>query len=42
MAKERAPALSNSTTRASLGDDLGSRLIQALEEYLLYTQGVRG
>ena len=40
--KQRAPALPDSTIQASLEDDLGSRLIQALEEHLLYTQGVRG
>lgn len=37
MKKQRAPALPDSTSQASLWDDLGPRLIQAFEEHLLYT-----
>ena len=40
--KQRAPALSNSTTFQQLWDALGSKLIETAQEYLFYTQGVRG
>ena len=43
MSKQKgAPALSNSPTLQQLWDALGSKLIEATEGRLLYTQGVRG
>lgn len=40
--KQRAPALPDSTTFQQLWDTLGSKLIKAAQEHLLYTQGVIG
>jgi hypothetical protein len=40
--KQRAPALPNSPTFQQLWDTLGSKLIEAAQEHLLYTQEVRG
>ena len=40
--KQRAPALSNSPIFQRLWDALGSKLINAAQEHLLYTQEVRG
>jgi hypothetical protein len=40
--KQRAPALPDSATFQQLWDTLGSKLIEAAQEHLLYTQGVRG
>ena len=40
--KQRAPALPDSPTFQQLWDALGSKLIDAAQEHLLYTQGVRG
>ncbi len=42
MKKQRAPALSNSTTFQQLWDALGSKLIESSRERLLYTQEVTG
>ena len=42
MAKQRAPALPDSPTFQQLWDALGSKLIDAAQGHLLYTQGVRG
>ena len=42
MKKQRAPALTNSTTTSQPGEDLGSRLAASSRESLLYTQGVTG
>jgi len=38
--KQRAPALPDSPTFQQLWDALGSKLIDAAQEHLLYTQGV--
>jgi hypothetical protein len=38
--KQRAPALPDSPTFQQLWDALGSKLIEAAQERLLYTQGV--
>jgi hypothetical protein len=38
MAKQRAPALPDSPTFQQLWDALGSKLIEAAQERLLYTQ----
>ena len=40
--KQRAPALPDSPTFQQLWDTLGSKLIEAAQGNLLYTQGVRG
>ena len=40
--KQRAPALANSTNPSQLEETIGSKLIEATGEHLLYTQGVRG
>ena len=40
MVKQRAPALPDSPTFQQLWDALGSKLIEAAQERLLYTQGV--
>jgi hypothetical protein len=40
--KQRAPALPDSPTFQQLWDALGSKLIEAAQERLLYTQEVRG
>jgi hypothetical protein len=40
MAKQRAPALPDSLSFQQLWDALGSKLIEAAQERLLYTQGV--
>jgi hypothetical protein len=42
MAKQRAPALPDSPTFQQLWEALGSKLIEAAQERLLYTQGVTG
>jgi hypothetical protein len=42
MVKKRAPALPDSLSFQQLWDALGSKLIEAAQERLLYTQGVRG
>jgi hypothetical protein len=42
MAKQRAPASPVFPTFQQLWDALGSKLIEAAQERLLYTQGVRG
>ena len=42
MKKQRAPALPDSSTLQQLWDALGSKLIQAAQGNLLYTQGVIG
>jgi hypothetical protein len=40
--KQRAPALPVSPNFQQLWEALGSKLIEAAQERLLYTQGVRG
>ena len=43
MSKQKgAPASSNSPTLQQLWDALGSKLEEAAQGHLLYTQGVRG
>jgi hypothetical protein len=42
MMKQRTPALPDSPTFQQLWDALGSKLIEAAQERLLYTQEVRG
>ena len=40
--KQRAPALPDSATPQQLWDALCSKLVEAAQGHLLYTQGVRG
>ena len=40
--KQRAPALSDSTTFQQLWDALGSRIIETAQGHMLYTQEVTG
>ena len=42
MKKQRAPALSDSATFQQLWEALGSKLKEAAQEHMLYTQEARG